>query len=141
MTDVFVIRNQQGHYWGKSKQWLDGSDNRAVLRTKHEDEAVNTLFELSAKDIDLRGEVVAAELDQRNNPIIEPSEVPLPVEPGVEADSEAGAEAVTRTEAETEAEAESALPSPAEDDTDGGGVEPDPAAVVENGQPESKEVS
>ena len=26
MTDVFVIRNQLGHYWGKSKTWVDGSE-------------------------------------------------------------------------------------------------------------------
>ena len=109
MTDVFVIRNQHGHYWGKSKEWLDGSDNRAVLRTKHEDEAVNTLVELSTKDIELRGQVVAAELDQRNHPIIEPSEIPLPGEPDAEPQA--------------------------------GGAEPGPAGVVENGQPESKEVT
>jgi hypothetical protein len=81
MTNVFVIRNQLGHYWGKSKAWLDGSDPRALLRTKHEDEAVNTLFELSAKDIELRGEVLPAELNERGNPVVEPSQNPLPVEP------------------------------------------------------------
>ena len=29
MTDVFVIRNQLGHYWGKGKAWVD---RRADLR-------------------------------------------------------------------------------------------------------------
>ena len=77
-TDVYVIRNQHGHYWGKSKEWVSGSDPKAVVRARHEDEAINTLFELSSKDIELRGEVVAAELSERGHPIIEASQIPLP---------------------------------------------------------------
>ncbi|MEE4145818.1 MAG: hypothetical protein V2I26_13515 [Halieaceae bacterium] len=84
MTDVFVIRNQLGHYWGKSKAWVDGSQPRLVQRTAHRDEAVNTLFELSSKDFELRGEVVAAQLGERGEPIIEPSQIPLPMEPDSE---------------------------------------------------------
>ena len=84
MTDVYVIRNQQGHYWGKSKQWVDGSDARAVMRAKHRDEAINSLFELSSKDFELRGEVIAAELTERGEPVIEPSQIPLPMEPAAD---------------------------------------------------------
>jgi hypothetical protein len=86
MTDVFVIRNQLGHYWGKGKAWVDGSEARAVMRARHRDEAVNTLFELSSRDVDLRGQVIAVELDARGEPIVEPSQVPLPI--AAEADSE-----------------------------------------------------
>ena len=32
MSDLFVIRNQLGHYWGKSKAWVDGRDTRTVQR-------------------------------------------------------------------------------------------------------------
>ncbi len=78
MSEVYVIRNQHGHYWGKSRQWVSGQDPRAVHRARHEDEAVNTLFELSAKDVDLRGRVAAAELSERGEPVIESSQVPLP---------------------------------------------------------------
>jgi hypothetical protein len=84
MTEVFVIRNQLGHYWAKSKTWVDGAHARLVLRTRHRDEAVNTLFELSSKDVELRGEVLAAELSERDEPIIEPSQIPLPIAPAVE---------------------------------------------------------
>ena len=77
MTDVYVIRNQHRHYWGKSKAWVSGSDAKAVMRAKHEDDAVNTLFELSAKDVELRGEVLAATLSERGEPVIEPSQIPL----------------------------------------------------------------
>ena len=80
MTEVFVIRNQLGHYWGKGKAWVDGSQPKQVLRTTHRDEAVNTLFELSSKDFELRGDVVAAELSERREPIIEASQIPLPME-------------------------------------------------------------
>ena len=85
MTDVYVIRNQLGHYWGKGKSWVDGSDARAVLRVKHRDEAVNTLFELSAKDVELRGDILGVECDQRGHPVVEPSAVPL-VEIALEAE-------------------------------------------------------
>ena len=88
MTEVFVIRNQLGHYWGKSKAWVDGSQPKQVMRTAHHDEAVNTLFELSSKDFELRGDVVAAELSERKEPIIEASQIPLPMAPEAESATE-----------------------------------------------------
>jgi hypothetical protein len=78
MSDVYVIRNQQGHYWGKSKEWVSGSDPKTVVRAKHQDEAINTLFELSSKDMELRGEVVSAQLSEKGHPVIEASQIPLP---------------------------------------------------------------
>lgn len=81
VTEVFVIRNQLGHYWGKAKTWVDGYIPRAVMRTPHRDEAINTLFELSSRDIELRGEVLATTLTERGDPAIEPSATPLPEDP------------------------------------------------------------
>lgn len=78
MTDIFVIRNQLGHYWGKGKQWVDGSEPKTVMKLKHNDEAVNTLVELSSRDIDLRGEIVEVELNSRGEPKVEASDIPLP---------------------------------------------------------------
>ena len=98
MTDVYVIRNQLGHYWGKSKIWTDGTDPRAVLRTPHEDEAVNTLFELSSKDVELRGAVTSVPLSERKEPVIEPSEHLLPIDSADkdrEQEPQASAEATT----------------------------------------------
>lgn len=97
MTDVYVIRNQHGHYWGKSKGWVSGSEPKTVVRAKHEDEAINTLFELSSKDVDLRGEVIPAQLSERREPIIEPSQVPLP---SMEADSSDSGEPAAAAEVE-----------------------------------------
>jgi len=81
MADVFIVRNQLGHYWGKDKRWVDGSNPRSVMRTLHQDEAVNTLFELSSGDIELRGEIIAAQLTEKGIPVIEASQIPLPEEP------------------------------------------------------------
>ncbi|MEP1470609.1 MAG: hypothetical protein ABJK20_11360 [Halieaceae bacterium] len=86
MTDIFVIRNQLGHYWGKGKQWVDGSEPKTVMKLKHNDEAVNTLVELSSRDIELRGEIIEVELNSRGEPKVEASDIPLPN--AEEADSE-----------------------------------------------------
>lgn len=91
MSEVFVVRNQLGHYWGKSKKWVDGRDPKAVQRAKYEDEAINTLFELGSKDFELRGEVLPVPLTERGEVVIEPSEHLIeeePVEPVAPADAE-----------------------------------------------------
>ena len=103
MTDVFLIRNQLGHYWGKSKTWVDGSQPRLVQRTPHRDEAVNTLFELSSRDVDLRGEVVAAELGERGEPVVEVSQIPLPMEADAPGRPEDGLVADAEVDEETTA--------------------------------------
>jgi|TARA_B110000914_G_C15361446_1_gene398736 hypothetical protein len=54
------------------------------MRTQHEDDAINTLFELSSKDVELRGEVIASVLTERGDPVIEPSQIPLLEEPELE---------------------------------------------------------
>lgn len=86
MTDVFVICNQQGHFWGKRKIWVDGSDPKALLRVKNRDEASNTLFELSSKDFELRGDILEAQLNEKGEPIVQVSDIPLPSLPEDEED-------------------------------------------------------
>jgi hypothetical protein len=54
------------------------------MRTQHEDDAINTLFELSSKDVELRGEVIASVLTERGDPVIEPSQIPLLEDPELE---------------------------------------------------------
>ncbi len=74
MSEVFTVCNQLGQFWGKKKRWVDGRTARRILTSKHQDEAVNLLVELSSKDIELRGEVIAIELDERGVPRVTPSE-------------------------------------------------------------------
>ena len=90
MSATFVIRNQLGHYWGRSGAWVSGSRVSVVACWTHRDEAVNTLFELGSKDTDLRGEVFEAESEggQPKNLVV--SEHPVPAEP-VENTDDAGA--------------------------------------------------
>ena len=74
MGEAFVVRNQLGHYWGTKKRWGDGSKPARVMTVKHRDEGLNLVVELSARDIDLRGEVVPVETSERGIPRVEPSE-------------------------------------------------------------------
>lgn len=74
MSEVFVVSNQLGQYWGKKKRWVDGSKAKRVMVCKHEDEAVNLLVELGARDIELRGEVLAVSANERGIPRVKPSE-------------------------------------------------------------------
>ncbi|PID55050.1 MAG: hypothetical protein CR978_00720 [Gammaproteobacteria bacterium] len=78
MDSLYIIVNQHGHYLGKNKAWQDGRDPRTLYRTPHEDEALNTLFEVSAKDIELRGKVMAAEVNDKGQPEVTISDIPLP---------------------------------------------------------------
>ena len=77
MSGTFVIRNQLGHYWGKSGVWVSGSRAGQVSCWPHRDEAINTLFELGSKDTELRGEVFEAETDGANPKNLEISEHPV----------------------------------------------------------------
>ena len=120
MTDVYVIRNQLGHYWGKSKAWVDGSEPRTVMRSPHRDEATNTLVELSAKDIDLRGEIIAVALSDKGDPQVEASEIPVPLTPEQIAAEEAARLAREQAEAsaaETASSPEENLESAESDDS------------------------
>lgn len=76
MTEVFVIRNQHGQYLNKQRAWVSGRDASVLYRTVHKDEAVNTVFEVSAKEIALRAEPVACTLDHRQLPQVEPGPEP-----------------------------------------------------------------
>lgn len=76
---VFVVRDQQGLYWIKSGDWIDGREPQRVMKFAHRDEAVNQLVELSAKNTDLRGEVLSCEVNARGEPELEPSDVRTPL--------------------------------------------------------------
>lgn len=79
MSDaVFVIRNHLGQYWSRASEWVDGREPQRLLKLRHRDEALNQLVELSARDIDLRGEVLGCELNGRGEPVVEASEHATP---------------------------------------------------------------
>ena len=133
---AYIIRNQIGQYWIRAGEWVDGREPQRVLRFEHRDEAVNQLVELSAKDIDLRGEILHCELNERGEPNLDPSEHLTPTL----AERAAAKAAAEREAAAALAEAEAAESGAAEDtetangtEVDGGnddGEEPASAAAV-----------
>lgn len=78
MSGAFVIRNQQGHYWGKPGQWVTGTQSGQVALWEYHDEAINTLFEVGSKDTELRGEVISVQTTNGKPQNLEISEYPLP---------------------------------------------------------------
>lgn len=80
MAKLYFIKNQLGHYWGRAKCWVDGSDGNRVATWEYHDEAINTLVELSARDIELRGELLNAESENGRLSRLVVSDVPLPAD-------------------------------------------------------------
>jgi hypothetical protein len=74
MSEVYVVCNQLGQFWGKKKRWVDGTRPARIQTLKHRDEGLNLLVELSSRDIGLRGEVLATKASERGVPQVEPSE-------------------------------------------------------------------
>lgn len=97
MDRSFILKNQDGHYWGRSKEWVDGSDRSRVAQYKHRDEASNTVFELSSKDYGLRAEILEITLKDGKLPKLTISQIALPGleenEEPVEEETDEGAEA------------------------------------------------
>ena len=74
----FILKNQDGHYWGRSKAWVDGADRSRVALYKHRDEASNTVFELSSKDFGLRADILEMTLNKGKLPKLTISQIALP---------------------------------------------------------------
>lgn len=70
MASVFVVKNQLGLFLNKQQEWVDGSDHHTLYRTAHKDEAINTVFEVSSRDIYLRAEALTCETDEKGNPLV-----------------------------------------------------------------------
>src|SRR5690606_41564599 len=67
---VFVIKNQADLFLNKQGEWVDDAQPATLYRTVHRDEAVNTVFEVSAKDMYLRAEVLACKVDEKGQPAL-----------------------------------------------------------------------
>ena len=89
MSTAFVVRNQDGYFATKQKEWECGREPKLLFRSPHKDEALNIVFELSSKDIYLRAEAISVELDEKKQPVIEVTAPPKPEEV-VETEAEQG---------------------------------------------------
>lgn len=90
---VFIVKNQAGLFLNKQQEWVEGGDRQTLYRTAHRDEAVNTVFEVSSKDVYLRAEVVACPVDSKGQPLPQGAdlltEAELPTEESISAQEEA----------------------------------------------------
>jgi hypothetical protein len=68
MSSVFVIRNHLGQFLSRQKEWLADGDVAAVFAAQHRDQAINTLVEVNAHEIDMRCQVLEATADDRGRP-------------------------------------------------------------------------
>ena len=89
MERHFILKNQDGHYWVRAKEWVDGADRTRVAAYKHRDEASNLVFELSSKDFGLRVDVLEVALKDSKLPKLTVSQIALP---GLEDDEEENSE-------------------------------------------------
>ena len=89
MERHFILKNQDGHYWGRAKELVDGADRTRVAAYKHRDEAINLVFELSSKDFGLRVDVLEVALKDSKLPKLTVSQIALP---GLEDDEEENSE-------------------------------------------------
>lgn len=71
MATAYVVRNQLGQYLTKKSEWCSGKDSSSIFWKQHFDEALNQLFEINTKDIELRGKVVEVDLEERKPVIAE----------------------------------------------------------------------
>ena len=106
---VFVIKNQTEQFLSKQQEWVDAGQSQHLFRTAHRDEAINTVFEVSSKDIYLRAEIVACHVDGKGQPLLgEPIDAVVPALIEDEADEpispEIGPETGAKTGAKTEGE-------------------------------------
>jgi hypothetical protein len=99
---VFVIRNQHGLYLTRQNEWVDGHDPAPLFKTPFRDVALNTLIELNAKDIELRGVITEAEVNDKGLPRVTPAETPPEVPAAENAPAEAAADHEPANEAKEE---------------------------------------
>ncbi len=71
MNECYIVTNQNGHFLSKQKDWVDGRNSSQIIRSKHRDEAINLVFEMSSKDIYLRAEAISCKLDDKKHPVVE----------------------------------------------------------------------
>lgn len=72
MESKYIIRNQNNLYLCRGEvEWDTGKDASKVVSFPYYDEALNTLIEKSAKDIELRGSVLEVDCDDKGRPLVE----------------------------------------------------------------------
>lgn len=70
MSTLFVLRNQQSLFLNRQGEWVSGREATSLFRAKHKDEALNEVFELSARDFTQRVQVESVPASEKGQPVI-----------------------------------------------------------------------
>jgi hypothetical protein len=70
MSSVFILRNQHGLFISRQGEWVNGREAAGLFRTTHKDEAINEMFEVSAKDHQQRVEIVSVSTNDKGIPAL-----------------------------------------------------------------------
>jgi hypothetical protein len=79
MSQIFILQNQNKHFFGKNKEWVDGFDPNVLFKTPHKDEAINQMVEISSKDYLQRVKILSCEIDEKGLPTIDIDLMPAPL--------------------------------------------------------------
>ena len=118
MSTLFVLRNQDSLFINRQGEWVSGREANTLFRAKHKDEALNEVFEISARDFGQRITVEEVEATEKGQPII-PADwiVDVPEPDGEDAESEQ-AELEPTSAAATEADELAPTTDSAADDSE-----------------------
>jgi len=107
MSQVFVLQNQDGYFLSKKKEWVDGREAAQLFRSPHQDEALNQMVEINAKDHTQRIIIVDCVLNDKRHPMLDPETLP---EPKIELPIEADIDETAATGPSSDAEADDSSP-------------------------------
>lgn len=67
---LFILSDADGNLLTKDLLWASDCSVAELFSTPHKDVALNQLLEINAGDIELRAQIVACEVDGKNQPVI-----------------------------------------------------------------------
>ncbi|BFM09584.1 hypothetical protein [Halioxenophilus aromaticivorans] len=70
MSTLFVLRNQDSLFINRQGEWVSGREANSLFRAKFKDEALNEVFEISARDFGQRITVEEVQATEKGQPII-----------------------------------------------------------------------
>lgn len=77
MTEVFLLKNQNGDYLEKSGEWVNPAQSKTLFRTPHRDEAINQKVELAVKNAELRVQIATGKVSPEGKLLLKESDAPL----------------------------------------------------------------
>lgn len=86
MDKLYVIQDRHGRFLSRREEWVEPASRETLFRSEHKDLALNTLFELNTRDVNLRAVVVEVDCDEQGRPLT--ASLPPPELPGTPTDEQ-----------------------------------------------------